>query len=270
MRTLLKKAFMEKRNKKGSYVDWAVSMGIFLIYLIGLFILLRPGVTPIYKPEGLLQIVENKFMENVSWVVREIPLFVEKCKFCNVQGKSNPSIVKVSDASWNFLFSKYSCEKYDGSVCITPYNSEKPLYGSFTITCKNDDNNPNFEKYKFTLVYYPSKNKDAIANFKLVCFPSADCCKAFLGSSISKKGINPDWLAKLKSAKIPYEDLKKSWDFPVEMNFAVYTGGSEDTLEKLNGAEEPQGINLFIKQFKTQTIDKSGKITPITINLRAW
>ena len=59
-------------NKRGaSHTDWAISMAIFIMYILLLIIFLKPGVAPIYKPEGLMQLVEDNFFEETSWVVRE-------------------------------------------------------------------------------------------------------------------------------------------------------------------------------------------------------
>jgi len=41
-------------NKKGTHVDWVISMGIFTVYIFALFIFLRPGIKPVYRPVTLL------------------------------------------------------------------------------------------------------------------------------------------------------------------------------------------------------------------------
>ena len=48
-------------NKKGGHVDWVISMGIFIVYIFALFILIRPGVRPIYRPVTLLNNLQENF-----------------------------------------------------------------------------------------------------------------------------------------------------------------------------------------------------------------
>ena len=61
-------------NKKGTHVDWVISMGIFIVYVFALFILLRPGIKPVHRPVTLLNVLEEGFREEVMWTVKVVPL----------------------------------------------------------------------------------------------------------------------------------------------------------------------------------------------------
>src|SRR3989344_1622044 len=64
--------------KKGmSYIDWMISLGIFLIYLVVIFIVFKPGIAEEY-PEGYLtDIVRENIQKDASWNIIKIPLFVD-------------------------------------------------------------------------------------------------------------------------------------------------------------------------------------------------
>ena len=67
----------KKIKKRGStHVDWVMSIGIFLIYLLALFIIIKPGVREIYSEDTLLSIVENNVKGNIVWTIKETPLFI--------------------------------------------------------------------------------------------------------------------------------------------------------------------------------------------------
>jgi len=56
--------------KKGaSHVDWAISMGIFLVFIMLTFIFLRPGTEPVYKGDMLLKVVEDGLNENGTYLL---------------------------------------------------------------------------------------------------------------------------------------------------------------------------------------------------------
>ena len=58
-------------SKKGStHVDWAISMGIFLTYILTMFILIQPGIEPIQKNDQLIEGANAK-IENAYKSIEE-------------------------------------------------------------------------------------------------------------------------------------------------------------------------------------------------------
>lgn len=262
MKTFLEKTFT--KNKKGSHVDWAISMGIFLVYIIGMFILLRPGITPVYKPEGLLEILENEFSEEVMWEVKEIPIILQEDCRGELDGErwNGPSIELDHSKDWKF------------SDAINPKPTEGVKWGNGVLSCSSDTCERRIKKppgNEYDVVYYPTKKKWGTSDLILDARPSTEgyCDKVTLGASTTKVGVNDKWLAGLRSED--YEKLKEDWDFPDDKEFSIYYGEDGGDFIKLIGAEEPLGINVFTKEFKTQYVNQDGGITiPLIINLRAW
>lgn len=253
-------------NKKASHVDWAISMGIFLVYLIGLFILLRPGVTPVHKPESLLSILKEKFNEEVVWEVREIPIILqEDCRGEQVGGRwYGPEIKLEISEDWKF-----------SSVIKPKPEPDGVKWNNGILSCSSEKCEYRIEKpageIGYNVVYYPNKKNWGSSDLTLKTKPETEgyCDKVTLGASISKIGINEEWLAEL--GKEEYKSVKEEWGFPDDKEFAIYYGEDEDELIKLIGAEETQGVNIFINQFKTQYVGSGGEITiPVIVNLRVW
>ena len=63
--------------KKGlSYVDWSISIGLFIVYIITIFILLGPAFKQDYSTEYLNTIVQNGIEENISLELKRFPVFL--------------------------------------------------------------------------------------------------------------------------------------------------------------------------------------------------
>lgn len=254
-------------NKKGDHVDWAISMGIFLLYLIGLFILLRPGVTPTYKPEGLLQILETNLMNEITYEVREIPLFVKKCigtVDSNAPGGFQSTIITIEDNTnpKNFEF---------GTWDVIDTTSKKNIFGS-ELKCGMDETNPPFikENTMYYITYHQINQGKIEADITVKCTPNdIKVCEFRLGASTSKTGIKNIWINRLKPEvgreKETYEALKTRWKIPLD--FAIYY---DDLNNKIIGGQEPEGVNIFSKEIKTNELSDSGILTPKTIIIQVW
>ncbi|MBI4176445.1 MAG: hypothetical protein HY518_04520 [Candidatus Aenigmarchaeota archaeon] len=65
-----------KRRRGVTQLDWAISLGIFLLYLAWFFLLVRPLMVPQEDGESLLRLVEKGLEENYTWSLSVLPLFV--------------------------------------------------------------------------------------------------------------------------------------------------------------------------------------------------
>jgi len=64
-------------TKKGlSYVDWSISVGLFIVYLLVLFILLAPAFKSSGSSDYLNGILKNGLDENINLELKRFPLYV--------------------------------------------------------------------------------------------------------------------------------------------------------------------------------------------------
>ena len=107
--------------KKGSsHVDWAISLALFLLYLAWFFILIRPA----YIGQGedvSLSSIENRFLDQTSWTVQKIPLFVSS----NNDDPAAPVMVTLP-FSWNEsnVTMDEAFSIYDNSLFFVPELSQ--------------------------------------------------------------------------------------------------------------------------------------------------
>ena len=82
-----------RNNKRGlDYIDWAMSLGLFLVAVIALFAFLKPGVQQPYDGENLLQIVEKNFFEETGTILKQTPVFIYHLVDKYNPGSSNAEI----------------------------------------------------------------------------------------------------------------------------------------------------------------------------------
>ena len=61
----------------GGHVDWIIGIGLFLIYVAMLFAFFKPGITDVFEPDTLLDIVEDGFTADSAWELQKTPIFLE-------------------------------------------------------------------------------------------------------------------------------------------------------------------------------------------------
>lgn len=241
---------MKKRGL--THIEWAISMGIFLIALIFFFILLRPGAKPAYEQEALMDIVEKNFNENFVWQVKKTPVFIKALEV--PPKKDEPRFISViTPANWRF--SKVEPETYQS----LKYDfSEKILRIECNIGICKTDRGP------IVVYYYPGPKEITREETVIIAkcnIQDKDKCEVELGSTENFEGISLDRIKKLN-----YKDLKKDWEYPESKEFAIY-------LNKVNITDNPepgQQDNVFVKELRTWVLDKDGHRENAVVSLRTW
>lgn len=242
-------------NNRGSHADWAISMGIFLVYLLILFIIIRPGIEPVRDEKVLLDIVEQKFSEEVKWVVKMSPLII---KTCSSGAKSIVLEVKDEKNAWefrSFTFNEDPPNEKEG-YCADEGNT-------FVLTCGGENNCPAATNRIFYL-YYVLKSKFNNINPKLgLDCSGGDDCKAELGASENLEGVNSEWLNDLGNAN--YTEIKKKWDFPESSGFSITVDDNE-----VIGGEPYEEADVFVKEWTDLEVDNDGEREEIKVNIKVW
>lgn len=238
-------------NKKGTHVDWVISMGIFIVYIISLFILLRPGVTASYRPTNLLDNLQDNFEEDTNWVVKYVPLFIRICK---------PGTVSSFIDFDNGLDWSSSLFKENGD----PISSSK-------IECFDEATTYSNEIINIYLRQDGTKYEPGIfPKIGFTCFPEEDemHCEAELGMIENIKGINPDYLAEI--TKIVYDTLKSSWGVPPDKDFAIIKEDVNGGRSMIIGAKAPVQADVFVRRLDTQEVRGNGETNRVKIYLQIW
>jgi len=65
-------------QKQGAtHADWAISLGLFLIYILTMFMILQPGIQPVYKETQLLDNMESTITERAPFILTKTPLVIK-------------------------------------------------------------------------------------------------------------------------------------------------------------------------------------------------
>ncbi|MEK6882870.1 MAG: hypothetical protein AABY22_24820 [Nanoarchaeota archaeon] len=256
--------------KRGAiHVDWALSMGLFLIYVTLLFIIIKPGYYVEHKPEDLFTILNDNFIPNVSTDIKEVQFIITKC--------SGDRKVTLEDLNDNYEFSKLV--KEDG----TSLTKGDSVGSKIDIDCRLAD--PPISKDVFIATSYPKKHYifgdlNSVPNYKISCSttgPGTGDCSAGLGVVSDFFGFDKSYLDQLVGNppfdKTPYGEISTSWGFPLSKSFNITVTNldkSENPVEVSNHAVVPEGINVFAKEFKWIYLDKFNKRENLRVNIYVW
>lgn len=241
------------RGKKGlDYIDWSMSMGIFIIAIIALFVFLKPGARPEHDQDTLISIVEKNFLDQTQWFVHETPIFIKN--FQDKWGSGADAVIDVR-ANGDIRFT---------ALKPSPDNRFKQPIGKtptkITLDCDTSCDNTNF------MIIGTTKKIQETTNMELECTPKNQptVCTALLGATITHQGLQQNEISNLKTAD--YTALKNTWTYPLQKEFALYQDGT-----KISGGQEPAAqANVFVKELKLDIISDQGTQTPTTINIRVW
>lgn len=240
------------KDKRGlDYIDWALSMGLFLIIVVALFVFLKPGAEPAFSGDNLLDIVETNLLKDAGSVIKETPLFVKKLN--NKDATNNNALLKIKlNSDW--IFKKVDSTAVFGFLPITVPTR------NLVFDCSIGSCNGNF-----VLVWVPSNPLPSQPDLTINC-PSPTnlaVCDALLGSTVTLEGVDSDLIDSLKNKT--YAQVRDDWHFPKEKDFSIRVN---NTL--IIGGQEPgPQANVIVKELKYWEIVGSSR-APATINLRVW
>ncbi|MBI2673216.1 hypothetical protein HYX19_03070 [Candidatus Woesearchaeota archaeon] len=284
--------------KKGaSHVDWAISMGIFLVYIIGLIIFLRPGVQPILNGDTLINLVQNNLDNETYLKVGKAPLLINLTNAA--AGKYSIHINKGFPYDW---------AKENVSI-INRYGDHLPTYiRSSTCDVNGCDLIFESEIERYTInqfvilhssAFYPNSSAGSL-NASLVVVENYDPILR-QGNFTYSIGVNEDtkgiFLPSLSAfvnsynSLSSYQELKNKWKFPDTNAFTVYLcndkytwdycysnisqgpfdGATLDFKAMLYNLTAPsKDVNVFAKEYKSWVINRKGERILIRILIRIW
>lgn len=252
------------KNKKGAiHVDWAISMGMFLIYVILLFIIIKPGYYSENTPESLFNIVEEQFQNSAGTNIKEIQFIIEKC---------SQTTVTLTDENNKYFFSKLM----SGNDRVEIVNSQAVSISgnSLVISCDNQGGLQNFNtKQTFIAVAHP---KDFISvkefpKFQVVCGVSQEQrCLSYMGVITEFLGLNKEFLNNLKTQD--YGNLKLQWGYPLNKEFRIYTNNKEVEIKSniLPNPENLEGIDVYVKEYNGVFLDDKNNRETMKVHIDVW
>ncbi len=244
-------------NKRGlSHVDWVISFGVFVIFLLLLFIWFGPSLSSEYSEEYLGEIASKGFKEASYHEVFRYPIFVEIFgpnfpeRRIDVYGMDKAGATSdVNLAMYDFDGSLINDLELNGDqLRFTTHPPSSGVY-SYLLYYSNYSNN----------VHVPAGgNPTTVYN-------------ATLGIGERLYGFSEVRFNDLSA--LGYEEFKEALKYPLTKNVNVYVYDSvtfTNLLYNYNVSEPTENDNVYVVSWSDVMINEDGSVTPISVLVKTW
>jgi hypothetical protein len=258
--------------KKGlSYVDWSISAGLFIIFIITIFVLVAPAFRQDYSSEYLNSIVQTGLEENISIELKKIPAFLRLDDTAGASG------------TYTFTFTGNLPKELDGMSTdnIIIYSSTgteipyKSLNYPTSLTISSNLGNLGAGTGTDVVVkvwIYASEDMTFGSNS-----PTGSAWTGYsttFGVSETVKGIYDDKFTDFKS--LEYSEAKENLNYPEVKDFRIETYEGVDVSGTMRrelsytkiDATEKDKVNVLL--WPTWLINDDATIDQITILIKTW
>lgn len=239
-------------NKRGdTHIDWIISLGIFIVFILLLLVWIKPGYEPKYEEETLIDIVKNGIEKDFTWEVSKTLLRLD----CNQLGtyafNLDDYIHGVGSGKINVIAIKDSGEEkavFTGALTIKLYSAGgKNKYWVVSSDALYEDN--------------PNELGEVTPNLQ---------CSVNVGEPIVKKGLTPNLLQGFRASE--------NWRFPenrkLKIVFNDFKNGIKcyDKSGSVNCDIFQPESNVAVKsaEWRYNILDKNHDYSPVMINILVW
>ncbi len=247
--------------KKGaSHVDWAISLGIFLVYILTVIIFIKPGLAPSYKADELLDYVENSLIDEVRLDIEKTPLYIEYSDF------EDPG------DSYHFAINENPFDVYNNLIMYDENLDTKKGVDFSSNKIKFNHNGDPTGKYWF--VYNPEGTPKSFSQgiYELdIVNPSV----YEFGIAQNVTGVSESKVLNFVdcSQEGVYDSLKEKWNFPSDKEFEIsyYFNDESPVILCSNNIEILQQTNVYVRVLKMPVLGENGEKTKeVTFNVKVW
>lgn len=244
-------------NKKGlSHIDWVISFGVFVIFLLLLFIWFGPSLTTEYSEDYLGGIASKGFKEASYSEVFRYPVFVEifgpnfPQRRIDVGGMDKIGAVSdVNIALYDFDGDLINELEINGNEL--EFTTHPPSAGIYSYEM--------FVSDYFDNLHIPSGgNPTTLYN-------------STLGIGERLYGFSEKRFDNLSLSD--YKDFKEALKYPLNKNIGVYvydSVGFTNLLYNYSVNEPTENDNVYVVSWSDVLINENGGIEPITVLVKTW
>lgn len=237
------------KQKKGTIVDWSVSMGLFIVAVATSIAFFGPAIQTQKDLHPLVKIVEERMLKNLTYGIMQVPIFIHA-----LHDQTPPPAQPVElhiDSNPSWTLSNVDPVSYANIQAILSPSKLRIQCTSGICTSQS-----------FTLTAYPTGQQNF--NLQMSCLPSLRYCDATLGSAYEIKGLQK---SALLSAN--YAQIKSRIGFPAANDFEISLDKGSGPQHIL-GPTPPQTGNRFSSQIKDWFLYQNGNREPVTIGVTVW
>ena len=250
---------MEKRGI-GHHLDWIIGISLFILYILFVIVTLKPGVQPLQKGSTLVDIVQDRFIQNVTWNITKLELNI----------KSAGCSGSIIYCSLPFPFS------YDNPHTKV-YNEADNSDADFSISGSTLYVQSCYPVDGLGTAFVPGKFK-IIYSDEIVGAGSGSPSGTFCTNPTYTFGI-PELITGLSEDKIQaladaattdYEQLKKDLNYPLTNDFIIEIDKDGSITAINEKIAPPSNANVYVRQFPEFILDESGERTPVILRIKVW
>jgi hypothetical protein len=245
-------------NKKGlSYIDWAISFGIFVISVILLFVLINPYFSQEYSNEYLLSLAKQGLEESAYVELSIFPLYVYFED--GEDGVQNANLPVYDD-----LFSETeSIGLIDSDYEVIENYEINGNKISFDASLSNGVNT-------FYILYFNDVEYVQFGGDGALCDQSLECT---FGIEEKRKAFFVDKLGTLFDFE-SYNDFKMELTYPLNKNIIIEVYGDGNIIlynsSSIENIEPTKSDNIYVLSWNDYLMDKFGNKELIKIIIKVW
>ncbi len=259
--------------KKGiNYVDWVIAIGIFIVYIIFIFVVFKPGIRESYSPSYMLDIIKTNLVESTHYSIEKVSLFVDYAETSqdnNGDGIPDSETIELQfPFKWQDGNTRIRNTKNNGIINKQILDEDSNLNTPNTLKIE-DKFLDTSETKEYLLIY---NNEQTFSND----FPSSTTKNSNLysprfGIKSELKGISVNNLNQIKNSE--YSTLKSNWHFPLPREFSISITKIQDPsfsyldYQKITPIQDAK---VFVLQYKDDIIEDEGTKIPVLVIIRTW
>jgi hypothetical protein len=248
-----------RKNKKGlTYLDWAISLGIFLIAFISIIIFLKPGTEKEFQSDDLFKIIESNFFEETTWSITSVPVAIK-----NLNITSEIILEHPTTSNWDFI-SPYNPQTTNLIITLVDLNK-------ISITCDFEDCKTETSG-EYQGVYINSlqdtSNPNKIFNMTDTSTGNSDYN---IGSREVSTGLNRTSLDNLTNIEL-YSTTKTRWGYPEKRDFKINITCLDNSCEYAKDPDYNVDLqtSIFVKEIASNILETDGSRKPVKVRISIW
>lgn len=249
--------------KKGdSHLDWIISFGIFIVYIVFLFTILNPIKIENSNQEILFDIAEQNLREDLKWQIIKVPIFVH---YNEVSLTNKDICLELYPFSWSAdkLVLKKDINDLDFSL------NEANCGVAFTSDVDNGVN-------VFNLIY--NERQNIIHNWQCFDPDPLTGCNYLQSFEYSYDYGLPETLTGISLQNFntlileSSDNIKQRWNFPATNNFNVSLLDLNHNLinNYFFDSSNVEKENIFVTEYADKILNDDATVENVVVHIEVW
>ncbi len=261
------------RQKKAlSYVDLAVSAGVFILYLVIAIAIFKPGIKSDFRPDILTSIVEENIKNEIYWQAQRIPIFINQGSFPAVLDEQRNMVLefpfdksKINNTNSRVL--DINLQELDFDIANKVPNN---LSVQYTFLTSNAN-----KKSLVYLAYFPDANLSSSPDPSSTPLPAGAEFTYKYGVKETLKGISPDRFISFNS--LDYAITKRKWGYPDSRDFSFeifqgtnITDSSNPIYSYQKAYPATKEVPVYANEFADLILYENTTRQVVTVRIKTW